>query len=88
MFDQILQEIKAYNTIIIHRHNKPDGDAMGSQIGLKHIIQTNFPEKKVFAVGDAAHFYGFMDDSVMDEIPDSVYENALAIILDCENGAH
>ena len=83
MFDQILQEIKAYNTIIIHRHNKPDGDAMGSQIGLKHIIQTNFPEKKVFAVGDAAHFYGFMDDSVMDEIPDSVYENALAIILDC-----
>lgn len=83
MFEAILQTIQAFDTIIIHRHSKPDGDAMGSQIGLKHIIQTNFPEKQVFAVGDEARFYGFMDDSKMDEIPDSLYENALAVILDC-----
>ena len=83
MFEAILQEIKSYDTIIIHRHNKPDGDAMGSQIGLKHILLENFPEKQIYVVGDDARFFGFMDDSVMDEIPDSLYEQALAVILDC-----
>jgi phosphoesterase RecJ-like protein len=83
MFEKILAEFKAYDTIIIHRHNKPDGDALGSQIGLKHIIKTNFPEKEVYAVGDDPGFYGFMDDSVMDPVPDHYFENALSVILDC-----
>lgn len=83
MFTQILDEIKKYNTIILHRHSKPDGDAMGSQIGLKHILTENFPEKKVYMVGDDARFFSFMEDSVMDEIPDSIYEGSLAFVLDC-----
>lgn len=83
MFEAILDLVKQYDTIILHRHNKPDGDAMGSQIGMKHILKENFPEKKIYAVGDNPRFFGFMDDSQMDEIPDSAYENALAIILDC-----
>lgn len=83
MFENILALIQKFDTIIIHRHNKPDGDAMGSQLGLKHILMENFPEKKIYAVGDDPRFFGFMDDSEMDEIPDSTYENALAIILDC-----
>ena len=83
MFEKLLSEIKAYNTIIIHRHSKPDGDALGSQIGLKHILRTNFPEKEVYVVGDDPGFYGFMDDSVMDLIPDRYFENALSVILDC-----
>ena len=82
MFEPILQAIHDYDTIIIHRHNRPDGDALGSQIGLKHLILDNFPGKTVYAVGDDARFYAFMADSVMDTIADSVYENALAIILD------
>ena len=83
MFEEILTELKAYDTIIIHRHSKPDGDALGSQIGLKHILRENFPEKTVYAVGDDARFFSFMDDSVMDEIADSCYTDALAVILDC-----
>jgi len=83
MFEAILGLIRSHNTVIIHRHHKPDGDAMGSQIGMKHLIKENFPEKTVYAVGDDPRFFGFMDDSVMDEIPDSAYEGALAIILDC-----
>ena len=82
MFEQILQQIKSFERIIIHRHNHPDGDALGSQIGLKHILLENFPEKQVLMVGDGAGRYGFMADSVMDEVPDSAYEGALAIILD------
>ena len=83
MFETILQEIRRFDRIILHRHKKPDGDAMGSQVGLKHILKANFPEKEVFAVGDNAGFFGFMDDSVMDEIPDSHYTGALAVVLDC-----
>ena len=87
MFTEILDLIKKHDTIIIHRHNNPDGDALGSQIGLKHIIKTNFPEKTVFAVGDMTKRFEFMDDSVMDVIPDEVYENALAIVLDTSASA-
>ena len=83
MFQQILQTIQAYETIIIHRHNNPDGDAMGSQIGFKALIKDNFPDKRVYAVGDPAKRYAFMDDSTMDEISDDAYKGALAIILDC-----
>ena len=82
MFEAILAAIKEFDTIIIHRHNRPDGDALGSQIGMKHLITTNFPGKTVYTVGDEARFFSFMTDSVMDDIPASAYQGALAIILD------
>ncbi len=83
MFKSILNLIEKYDTLILHRHYRPDGDAMGSQIGLKHLLLKNYPQKKVFAVGDDAKFFSFMEDSQMDVIPDETYHNALAIILDC-----
>lgn len=82
MFESVLSLIQQFDTIIIHRHHHPDGDAMGSQIGLKHIIKENFPNKTVYTVGDDPKHFHFMPDSVMDDIPDSTYEGALAIILD------
>ncbi len=82
MFEQALKCIESYDTIIIHRHKNPDGDALGSQVGLKHIIKENFPHKRVYTVGDASTRYGFMEDSATDDVPDSLYSGALAIILD------
>ena len=87
MFEKIIDAIKEFDTIIIHRHSKPDGDALGSQIGLREIIKENFPEKTVYTVGDGSSRYGFMEGSEMDEINDSVYENALAIVLDTSASA-
>lgn len=83
MFQKVLEEIKKYSTVIIHRHTSPDGDALGSQIGLKNIIKDNFPEKEVYIVGDGAKRYAFMDGATMDEITDEKYEGALAFVLDC-----
>lgn len=83
MFDKIFELIKKYDILILHRHFRPDGDAMGSQIGLKHLLQVNYPNKKVYAVGDDPKFFSFMEDSQMDDIPDEAYRDALAIILDC-----
>ena len=82
MFQQVFFAIQSFDRIIIHRHKNPDGDALGSQIGLKHILLENFPGKEVYTVGDSAGRYSFMEDSQMDEIPDELYSGALAIILD------
>lgn len=82
MFEPIHDLILRHDTIILHRHANPDGDALGSQIGLKHILKDAFPEKTIHQVGDAARRYAFMDDSTMDDVPDEAYRDALAIILD------
>ena len=82
MFEAVLQAIQEASRIIIHRHSRPDGDALGSQIGLKHMILENYPEKEVYVVGDAPGFFSFMEGAIMDEIPDSKYGDSLAIILD------
>lgn len=82
MFKKVIELIEKYDRIIIHRHSNPDGDALGSQIGLKHILKANYPEKEIYTVGDASKRYGFMEDCATDEIPDSYYDGALAFILD------
>lgn len=79
MYKKILKLIRDYDTIIIHRHKNPDMDAYGSQIGLKRIIELNFPTKKVFVVGDENNFSYL---GAMDVIDDSIYSKALAIIVD------
>ena len=82
MFKEILNKIKEYDRIIIHRHTNPDGDAIGAQVGLRNLLIDNFPDKEIYAVGDTAGRYSFVEGSDMDDIPDSHYEGALAIVLD------
>ena len=81
-FSEIFELIKKYDTIIIHRHKNPDGDAYGSQIGLKESILATYPKKRVYAVGDSSPRFLFMKGSEMDVIDDGLYKNALAIVLD------
>ena len=51
MFEQIKQLIEAHDTIIIHRHKNPDGDALGSQVGLKEILRDYPEEFRLFKSG-------------------------------------
>lgn len=80
MLTKIYHKIKEYNTIIIHRHIKPDGDALGSQIGLKEAILSTFPTKCVKVVGDVSERYSWIGS--MDEVSDDLYKGALVIVLD------
>lgn len=80
---QIIDTIAAYETIIIHRHVRPDPDAYGSQQGLKELILTNYPDKKVFAVGEHDTSLTFMAQP--DQVSDGVYEHALVIVTDTAN---
>ncbi|MGD6841045.1 DHH family phosphoesterase [Bacillus infantis] len=80
---KILDEIKKYDSIIIHRHVRPDPDAYGSQGGLAEIIKTSFPEKKVYTVGKEEESLNFMRR--LDSIPDEAYKGALVIVCDTAN---
>lgn len=51
-FKELEKQIKAYDRIIIYRHQSPDFDALGSQMGLYHWIKDNFKDKEVHYVGD------------------------------------
>lgn len=81
--EKIIESIQSYETIIIHRHIRPDPDAIGSQGGLKEIIKASFPEKKVYAVGEDDPDLTFLNR--MDRVDDSNYENALVIVCDTAN---
>lgn len=83
IMEEILHAIKTYDTIIIHRHIRPDGDCIGAQIGLKYFIKENFPEKQVFVVGEEDESLAFIGR--MDEIPNSFYQGALVMIVDTAN---
>lgn len=76
--------IKKSNPIIIHRHVNPDGDALGSQWGLKRIIEENFPKKKVLVPGDMTDYMlQFFNSS--DIVNSKDYKDALVIITDTAN---
>ena len=83
VFQAILEKIRAYDTIIIHRHQRPDPDAIGSQVGLKEILKTNFPDKKVLATGVNEPTLSWIAE--MDEVTDQDYEGALVIVTDTAN---
>ena len=79
---KILEKIKEYNKIIIFRHFRPDGDAIGSTMGLREILRASFPEKTILVLNadmsDYLAFLGGEDEPIADE----EYADALAIIVD------
>lgn len=80
---QILNAIKKYNKIIIHRHVRPDPDAYGSQGGLAEILRTSFPEKKIYKVGKDEKTLEYLFH--LDQIPDEEFKDALVIVTDTAN---
>lgn len=80
---QIIEAIKAYEIIIIHRHVRPDPDALGSQAGLKEIIQASYPQKQVYIVGEEDPDLTFLVR--MEQIDDAQYKDALVIVCDTAN---
>lgn len=83
MIDELLNMIKQYKTIILHRHVRPDPDALGSQGGLACLIRDNFPEKNVYLVGEESESLRFLIQ--MDQIDDAIYKDALVIVCDTAN---
>lgn len=84
---EITEAIKAYDKIIIFRHKRPDGDAVGSTMGMRGILRLTYPEKDIRVINDdSAEYLDFLGRE--DEpVPDSHYEGALGIVIDTANSA-
>ncbi|GER67004.1 bifunctional oligoribonuclease and PAP phosphatase NrnA [Weizmannia acidilactici] len=83
MKSEILYTIQQYETIIVHRHVRPDPDAYGSQGGLAEILKASFPDKKIYLAGDNEPGLAYLNR--MDNIPDETYRGALVIVCDTAN---
>ncbi len=79
----IFKQIEKYSKIIIHRHQRPDPDAIGSQVGLAEIIKASFPYKEVYVVGKEIPSLSWIGQ--MDDLASRDYANALVIVTDTAN---
>ncbi len=78
---QIFDKIKEYDRIVISRHFRPDGDAMGSTKGLATLIRATYPDKEVYLVNeDYSEYLTFLGGE--DSLPDEGFEGALQIVID------
>lgn len=82
MFREIDQLIQSYDSVVIYTHVIPDMDALGSQCGLKLLLQAQYPDKKIYALGD------INDVPVafpIDQEQDVPLASSLALVLDTSN---
>lgn len=82
---EVLNKIKEYDRIILFRHSRPDGDAIGSTKGFQRILKLSFPEKEVYLQNcDFSDYLAFLGPEDA-EIDTELYKNALGIVLDTGN---
>ncbi len=78
---KILEKIESYQTIIVSRHIRPDGDAIGSTKGFVKILRDTYPQKNIYLVNE-----DYSDDLAFcggeDTVSDEIYEDALQIVID------
>ncbi len=78
---KILEKIESYRTIIVSRHIRPDGDAVGSTKGLVRLLKDTYPAKDIYLVNDDyADYLAFCGSE--DTVTEDIYENALLITID------
>lgn len=80
MLRKLREIIAAAPVITIFRHVHPDMDAIGSQLGLQKAIQTLYPDKQVYVLGNESR-----ENVPMDVVDDEVVKHSLAILLDTSN---
>ena len=79
----ILDKIKEYNKIIIFRHKRPDGDAVGSTMGLRTVLRATYPEKDVRVINsDYSEYLKFLGGEDENNVDDEFYADALGIVID------
>ncbi len=77
----IFGKIEAAESIVIFGHVNPDGDCVGSVMGMKKELQSLFPEKKVYGVGSRPSYLpGFFEKA--DEVSLETIQESLAVLVD------
>ena len=78
---EIKNKIEQYDKIVILRHIRPDGDAVGSSLGLRDILRNTYPDKQIKCFAkDFAESLNFTAKEDEDDI--EFYKDALGIVVD------
>lgn len=81
LLEEIFGKIEKADSIVIFGHVNPDGDCVGSVLGLKHALKELFPDKKVYGVGThPSYLPSSLEES--DVVPDDVVSSSLAVLVD------
>lgn len=88
-YKQVLSMIKKYDKIVIFRHEMPDYDALGTQMGLATWLKENFKEKEIHVTGQNHVCFTPRLYPYMEEMEDAWFDNNefLAIVVDTGNTA-
>lgn len=79
----IFKELKNAQRIVIFRHEVPDFDALGTQMGLYYWIKSNWPTKDVHFVGEGYHSFTPRIFPNPEVLPESWYQEPyLAVVVD------
>ena len=81
--EEILKKIKEFDKIIIHGHGRPDGDCIGSQYGLYHLLKASFPKKEIYVTGEVSEYVAFLGRPTL--VDEKLFDGALSICCDCGN---
>lgn len=78
----IIEKVEQYDTIMLFRHFRPDGDCKGATMGLREILRLSYPQKHVYLINDDhSDYLAFMGEEDA-PVADEVYTDALGIALD------
>ena len=80
------EKIEEFDYIVIFRHQSPDFDAFGCQLGLKSWIQDNYPNKTVKAVGNNHIVFTKTLYPEMDVVSDEELNSQEFLAIICDTG--
>ena len=89
MINQVMEAIKSSKTIGVIAHKSPDGDSLGSAIGLYHVLKEIHGDVKVFRNDEIPPKYRFLDESeeMTPYKPEKEEVLDLLFVLDCGHPA-
>jgi phosphoesterase RecJ-like protein len=80
MSNELFNLIENNKSIIILRHKTPDGDAIGSQMGLYFTLKHYYPDKEIYVTGDSPYFN--IDGLEFSPLSEEIFSKSLTLILD------
>lgn len=81
---RILHVLRRHQTFLVTSHARPDGDAVGSALGLQHLLESLGKQVSVALADPVPSMYHCLPgvDRVLRELPDEVPD--VAILLECD----
>ena len=86
MLHRIIETINRFHTFLITSHVRPDGDAIGSELAMHHILNNMGKKSLIYNEGKTPDNYYFLpgSGSIVHELPD-LAEYDVVFVLDCSD---